>query len=111
MWSATWPKEVKNLAEEFLDEYIQINIGSLTLAANHNIQQIVEVCQEYDKESKYVYSIRNMYLFIYFISIEFLFRLISLLKKIMDEDENKTIIFIETKRRVDEITRKIKRHG
>ncbi|CAH1723669.1 probable ATP-dependent RNA helicase DDX5 isoform X1 [Aphis gossypii] len=89
MWSATWPKEVKNLAEEFLDEYIQINIGSLTLAANHNIQQIVEVCQEYDKETK----------------------LISLLKKIMDEDENKTIIFIETKRRVDEITRKIKRHG
>lgn len=52
MWSATWPKEVKNLAEEFLDEYIQINIGSLTLAANHNIQQIVEVCQEYDKETK-----------------------------------------------------------
>lgn len=29
----------------------------------------------------------------------------------MDEDENKTIVFIETKRRVDEITRKIKRHG
>jgi len=56
MWSATWPKEVKNLAEEFLDEYIQINIGSLTLAANHNIQQIVEVCQEYDKETKYIFS-------------------------------------------------------
>lgn len=55
MWSATWPKEVKNLAEEFLDEYIQINIGSLSLAANHNIQQIVDVCQEYDKESKYAY--------------------------------------------------------
>lgn len=56
MWSATWPKEVKNLAEEFLDEYIQINIGSLTLAANHNIQQIVEVCQEYDKETKYIFQ-------------------------------------------------------
>lgn len=55
MWSATWPKEVKNLAEEFLDEYIQINIGSLTLAANHNIQQIVEICQEYDKETKYTF--------------------------------------------------------
>lgn len=42
------------MAEEFLDDYIQINIGSLTLAANHNIQQIVEVCQEYDKETKYI---------------------------------------------------------
>jgi len=66
MWSATWPKEVKNLAEEFLDEYIQINIGSLTLAANHNIQQIVEVCQEYDKETKYIFLIIILLSFYYF---------------------------------------------
>lgn len=29
----------------------------------------------------------------------------------MAESENKTIVFIETKRRVDEITRKMKRDG
>lgn len=29
----------------------------------------------------------------------------------MAETENKTIVFIETKRRVDEITRKMKRDG
>lgn len=52
MWSATWPKEVKALAEEFLRDYIQINVGSLQLAANHNILQIVDVCQEYEKEEK-----------------------------------------------------------
>lgn len=52
MWSATWPKEVRNLAEEFLNDYIQINIGSLQLAANHNILQIIDVCQEYEKETK-----------------------------------------------------------
>lgn len=40
MFSATWPKEVKNLAEEYLNDYIQINIGSLSLAANHNILQV-----------------------------------------------------------------------
>jgi len=45
MWSATWPKEVQALAEDFLHEYIQINIGSLSLAANHNIRQVVEVVQ------------------------------------------------------------------
>lgn len=49
MWSATWPKEVRNLAEEFLNDYLQINIGSLQLAANHNIHQIVEVCDDVDK--------------------------------------------------------------
>jgi ATP-dependent RNA helicase DDX5/DBP2 len=50
MWSATWPKEVQTLAEDFLNDYVQVNIGSLQLAANHNIMQIVEVCQEQEKE-------------------------------------------------------------
>uniref|UniRef100_A0A023F4I4 RNA helicase n=1 Tax=Triatoma infestans TaxID=30076 RepID=A0A023F4I4_TRIIF len=89
MWSATWPKEVQNMAEDFLRDYIQVNVGSLQLSANHNILQIVDVCQEYEKEQK----------------------LASLLKEIMSEKENKTIIFIETKRRVDEITRRILREG
>ena len=52
MWSATWPKEVKQLAEDFLGHYIQINIGSLELSANHNIHQVVQVCDENDKEEK-----------------------------------------------------------
>lgn len=78
MWSATWPKEVRMLAEEFLHEYIQINIGSLSLAANHNILQIVDVCEPFQKEQ----------------------RLISLLKEISAEPETKTIIFAETKKRV-----------
>lgn len=40
MFSATWPKEVKNLAEEYLIDYLQLNIGSLNLSANHNILQV-----------------------------------------------------------------------
>jgi superfamily II DNA/RNA helicase len=52
MWSAMWPIEVRNLAEEFLKDYIQINVGSLQLSANHNILQIIDVCQEYGKEQK-----------------------------------------------------------
>lgn len=52
MWSATWPKEVRKLAEDYLGDYVQINIGSLQLSANHNILQIVDVCQEHEKENK-----------------------------------------------------------
>ena len=52
MWSATWPKEVKSLAEDFLTDNVQVNIGKLTLHANHNILQIVDVCDEYEKERK-----------------------------------------------------------
>lgn len=52
MWSATWPKEVRALAEDFLKDYVQINVGPLTLSANHNILQILDVCQEHEKENK-----------------------------------------------------------
>ncbi|XP_058125738.1 uncharacterized protein LOC131281175 [Anopheles ziemanni] len=89
MWSATWPKEVRNLAEEFLTDYIQINIGSLNLSANHNILQIVDVCEDYEKDQK----------------------LMKLLTEISAEPDTKTIIFVETKRRVDDITRVVNRNG
>ncbi|XP_057699224.1 probable ATP-dependent RNA helicase DDX5 [Corythoichthys intestinalis] len=89
MWSATWPKEVRQLAEDFLKDYVQINIGALQLSANHNILQIVDVCNDMEKEDK----------------------LLRLLEEIMSEKENKTIIFVETKRRCDEITRRMRRDG
>ncbi|XP_034045444.1 probable ATP-dependent RNA helicase DDX5 [Thalassophryne amazonica] len=89
MWSATWPKEVRQLAEDFLKEYVQINIGALQLSANHNILQIVDVCGDGEKEDK----------------------LIRLLEEIMSEKENKTIIFVETKRRCDDLTRRMRKDG
>lgn len=49
MWSATWPKEVRQLASDFLNDFIQVNVGSPELSANHSIQQIVEIINDYDK--------------------------------------------------------------
>lgn len=89
MWSATWPKEVKSLAEDYLNDYIQINIGSLALSAAHTIQQIIEVCEEFEKEEK----------------------LLQLLSDIFSEPDCKTIIFVETKRGVDEINNIVRRGG
>lgn len=89
MWSATWPKEVQALAEDFLHDYIQINIGSLSLAANHNIRQHVEVMQDSEKE----------------------IRLGTLLATIGVERSAKILIFVETKKKVDDIVKLVKRHG
>ncbi|RWS08307.1 putative ATP-dependent RNA helicase DDX5-like protein [Dinothrombium tinctorium] len=90
MWSATWPKEVRSLAEDFLVDYIQINIGALSLCANHNITQIVDVCDENEKKEK-------------------LFRLLP--EILAESKENKTIIFAETKRKVDELTKQMRSDG
>ncbi|KAF8794070.1 uncharacterized protein LOC129961614 [Argiope bruennichi] len=89
MWSATWPKEVRALAEDFLKDYVQINIGALQLCANHNITQIIDVCEEHEKENK----------------------LFKLLEEIMSQSDNKTIIFAETKRKVDDLTKRMRRDG
>ncbi|XP_017864054.1 PREDICTED: ATP-dependent RNA helicase p62-like [Drosophila arizonae] len=91
MWSATWPREVRQLAEDFLGNYIQINIGSLELSANHNIRQYVDVCAEHEKGSK----------------------LKDLLSHIYDQSgmPGKIIIFVATKKKVDELARFINAFG
>lgn len=89
MWSATWPKEVRALAKDFLNDFIQVNIGSLDLSANHRITQIVEVCNEAEKRD----------------------RMIRHLEKIMDDKNNKVLIFTGTKRVADEITRFLRQDG
>lgn len=45
MWSATWPKEVQSIANDFLKDYQEVHIGSIELKANTDITQIVEVVQ------------------------------------------------------------------
>jgi len=90
MWSATWPREVQQLARDFLHHsYIHINIGSTDLSANHNILQIVDVCEEYQKESK----------------------LARLLEEIGCEANSKILVFVETKRKADELTRLMRKDG
>ena len=49
MWSATWPKEVQALARDYLGEYYQVTVGSLDLAGNKDVTQIIEVCTDFDK--------------------------------------------------------------
>ncbi|EMR72758.1 putative atp-dependent rna helicase dbp-2 protein [Eutypa lata UCREL1] len=89
MWSATWPKEVRALASEFQTDFIQVNIGSMDLSANHRITQIVEVVSEGEKREK----------------------MIKHLEKIMDDKENKALIFVGTKRVADDITRFLRQDG
>ena len=55
MWSATWPKEIRNLAEDFLSNYIHITVGDAELVANPNIEQNVYIVEEGEKFEKYGY--------------------------------------------------------
>ncbi len=90
MWSATWPKEVRQLASDYQNDFIQVNIGSLDLSANHRITQIVEVVSDFEKRD----------------------RMTKHLETIMDTDRNnKILLFTGTKRVADDITRFLRQDG
>lgn len=90
MWSATWPKSVQRLVRDYLNEYIQVNVGSLELSASHNIKQIVEVVSEFEKRDKIGKYIETQ----------------------MGEDkDSKIIIFASTKRTCDELTSYLRQEG
>lgn len=63
MYSATWPKEVRRLADDFLQRPGLLQIGGAgdDLQANPNIQQIVEVVEEYDKPTKFTKFMERAY--------------------------------------------------
>ena len=82
MWSATWPKEVQGLARDFLKEYFQVTVGSLELTANSDVQQIVRVCSDMEKYGLFLNDIR-------------------------DNPDTKILVFVETKRGADELTRSL----
>jgi ATP-dependent RNA helicase DDX5/DBP2 len=87
MFSATWPTEVRELADDFLRDPVFLNVGSLELSANPNITQHVQVVDEGEKETQF-------------------FRL---LKSIVKEPNYKVIVFTQTKRKADNLTRAMRR--
>ncbi|GAB2221252.1 hypothetical protein Drorol1_Dr00012425 [Drosera rotundifolia] len=86
-WSATWPKEVESLARQFLRNSYKVIIGSSDLKANQSINQIIEVVADFEKYN----------------------RLIKMLKEIMDG--SRILIFVETKKGCDQVTRQLRMDG
>ena len=89
MWSATWPKEVRQLARDYLNDPIQVQIGSLDLAASHNITQLVEVLSEFEKRD----------------------RLIKHMEIAAQNPDSKMLVFASTKRACDDITKFLRTDG
>jgi len=89
MWSATWPKEVQNLARDYLHDYIQVNIGSLEISANHRVTQIVRVCSNTDKRDLILKNLAN----------------------ISKEESCKTLVFVAKKSEADQLCHFLKTNG
>ena len=88
MWSATWPKEIQQLARDFLVDPYQVHVGSLDLRANQMIEQVVEVLGDYEKYSRLLYYLQQY-----------------------NVAGGKILVFVETKKGCDALTRSLNQQG
>jgi ATP-dependent RNA helicase DDX5/DBP2 len=93
LWSATWPKEVRSIASEYLNNPYKVQIGTTELQANKNITQHAEIVDDFNKYKK----------------------LVDILEKEMgtgaDKKKNKVMVFTDTKRNADQVTRQLRTEG
>mmetsp|Transcript_40400 Transcript_40400/g.66349 ORF Transcript_40400/g.66349 Transcript_40400/m.66349 type:complete len:555 (-) Transcript_40400:146-1810(-) len=55
MWSATWPKEIQQIASSYMSDPIRVQIGSTELHANSNIEQCFRALDsEHQKVEKFM---------------------------------------------------------
>jgi ATP-dependent RNA helicase DDX5/DBP2 len=88
MWSATWPKEVQALANDYLQDYYQVTVGSLDLSANKDVTQVIEVCSDRDKYSNLIRYLRENW-----------------------SPTDRVLVFVETKKGCDMLTRSLRADG
>jgi ATP-dependent RNA helicase DDX5/DBP2 len=88
MWSATWPKDVQNLAHDYLKDFYQVNVGSMALSGNKDVTQIIEVCTDQDKYRSLLRHLRE-----------------NLTPK------DRVLVFVETKKGCDMLTRSLRMDG
>eukprot|EP00043_Microstomoeca_roanoka_P019201 m.213438 g.213438 ORF g.213438 m.213438 type:complete len:449 (+) comp16955_c0_seq1:4212-5558(+) len=59
MYSATWPQEVRKIAESYLNRPVKVTVGSDDLSASKNVTQIVEVIDPRYKNSRLLELLRK----------------------------------------------------
>jgi len=88
MWSATWPREVMNLARDYLDQYYQVTIGNLDLSGNKDVTQTIECVNDQDKYNN----------------------LVGYLKKHLSP-KDRVLVFVETKKGADMLCKSLTYDG
>jgi len=89
MFSATWPKVVRELAHEFLQpDVVQVKIGAAELQASHNVCQEIQMVEEDQKEK-------------------------AILKLLTESTTSlaRILVFVETKRKCDALTQSLRENG
>jgi ATP-dependent RNA helicase DDX5/DBP2 len=100
-WSATWPKEVQQLAHDFLTNFYEVHVGSLDLRANTAITQLVECLDtDFDKYTRLLHHLA-----------EYRGSGYSSRGTPTGASIGRVMIFVETKKGCDQLTRSLRGEG
>lgn len=92
MWSATWPRAIRRLANDFLGkQYMNLTVGSDELSLNPDVEQLVHVCSDTDKYELFSQIMRGI--------------------QAEGEDNRKTLVFVQTKRGADQLAQRMEQNG
>ncbi|XP_076462153.1 putative ATP-dependent RNA helicase DDX43 [Babylonia areolata] len=61
MTSATWPREVQDLAKRYMNQPVHVQVGTMDLAAVHSVKQEVVFMEDYEKKENLFYFLENMH--------------------------------------------------
>lgn len=90
MFSATWPLDVHNLAEEYMDPNpVKVVVGSEDTAANHDVMQIVEVLEDHLRDQ----------------------RLLALLEKYHKSQQNRVLVFALYQKEAERLDGMLRKSG
>ena len=88
MWSATWPKSVRDLAKAYLnDDNLQIVVDASDLTVNPNIYQVIEKSSDFNRFDTFL----------------------NIVQKIQNDTmgQSKIIVFAKSKKEVDDIAQEL----
>ncbi|KAH6940943.1 hypothetical protein HPB50_010569 [Hyalomma asiaticum] len=86
VWLTSSTREACQLADEFMEDYVTVSVGGASQKFRNRVEHIVYVCEEGEKEE----------------------RLVSLFEDILAEGRDKCVVFVETKRWVDDLVSRLR---
>ncbi|KAL3199832.1 hypothetical protein MRX96_043757 [Rhipicephalus microplus] len=82
MWLTSKTTEASQMAEEFMEDYVTVNVGEMSQRSqSRRTEHIVYVCEDSGKED----------------------RLVALFGDILDDKQDKAVVFVETKLKVEDL--------
>lgn len=93
IWSSQWNAEIRNFSMDILHDYTLLQLGTKAPAikANSNVKQNVKVCTEQSKPNEFLAIVDSINKF--------------------DQNQQKTLIFTETKQRATHISSNLQQKG